>query len=327
MSVPVLGVVGEQAAGLVASLGDRVEARVVAPNGVEDAGVDVWLIRAANVDGARLSALREGEVPAVFVVDPADLKAWTRVLRRGVHDVAWEGADADEVRARVLGLLARRTGWNDVCSALARETAHDLRGPLQALQLTVDALQTGDAIGEAYVEDVDALLDAVDLADLMLDGLAAQGRRAVFETAVVAIDLSGVVRQASARRAYGGRVTVRAGEALPVRAPADVLTTAVSEVVRVVWSRAAGRREVQVQALRLGGSAVVVAQARAYDALLDHVDALTSREQPVLLRRARVPMPLAGLAFARDVARRLGGDVLARRDGQELRVELRVPLA
>lgn len=327
MSLPVVGVVEREPTGLVAALGDRVDARSVGPDGVDGAVVDAWLVRVAGLDGALLSALREGDVPGVFVVDPADAKAWTRVLRRGVHDVAWDGADADEVRARLLGLLARRTGWNEVCSALSRETAHDLRGPLQALQLTVTALRADDAIGEAYREDVDALLDAVDLADLMLDGLAAQGRRASFEAAAIATDLSGIVRQVAARRAYGGKVAVRAGEALPVRGPADVLATAVSEVVRVVWSRAAGRREVQVQALRLGDAAVVVVQARAYDALLDHVDALTSREQPVLLRRARVPMPLAGLAFARDVARRLGGDVVAQRDGQELRVELRVPVA
>ena len=51
------------------------------------------------------------------------------------------------------------------------------------------------------------------------------------------------------------------------------------------------------------------------------------RERPVLLRRDRVPMPLAGLAYAREVARALGGDVSVRREGQDLQIELRVPLA
>jgi len=47
----------------------------------------------------------------------------------------------------------------------------------------------------------------------------------------------------------------------------------------------------------------------------------------VLLRRERVPVPLAGLAYARDVALASGGDLAVRSVNQELQIEVRLPLA
>ena len=38
-------------------------------------------------------------------------------------------------------------------------------------------------------------------------------------------------------------------------------------------------------------------------------------------------MPLAGLAFAREVAQASGGDLTVRREDQELHVEMRMPVA
>lgn len=330
MSTPRVGIlVAGDAADAVAWVADRGEPVIVpaTPAAVVAATVDLWLVDTVGMPPEVLQVVRDGDLPSLFLVARTEARSWTRVLRKGVHDVVWLPADADELRARLLGLLARRSAWNHVSSALVRELAHDLRGPLQALHLTVGALQNEGAVAEGYAEDVDALLEAADVAGLMLDGVANLGRHAVSAPDAPLQDLTTVVRAAAARRAFGGRITVEAGESLHVRAVPDALASAVFDVLRVAWIRAAGKRNVSVQVVRFGGEAVLVAQAKAYDALLEHLPALLWRERPILLRRDRVPMPLAGLAYARDVARALGGDLSVRRDVQDMVIELRVPVA
>ncbi|MCB9682821.1 MAG: HAMP domain-containing histidine kinase [Alphaproteobacteria bacterium] len=312
------------------ALRERVEVVDVGHTGaaVAAAVVDGWCVLTPGLDPQVLQAIRDGETPALFLVDPAEARSWHRVLKKGVHDVAWLPAQDGELRARMLGLLARRGTWNHVSSSLCREIAHDLRGPLQALTFTVAALRNDGAVSDAFAEDVDALLEATDVADLMLDGVSNLGRTASPVTATdAAVDVTQLVRHAAERKAYGGRVTVESGEPLVVRAKPDAIRSAVEDVVRVTWIRAAGGRRVSVQCMRFGDEVVVTAQARAYDALLEHLPALMWRERPVLLRRDRVPLPLAGLAYAREVARACGGDLSARRQGQDLQVELRLPLA
>lgn len=314
---------------LVAFIGDRGEPVPVEPTpaGVALAVVDAWLVQVEGLPGEVLQVVRDDDVPALFLVAPADGRSWNRVLRKGSHDVAWTPVEGEEVRARLLGLLARRVSWNHVTSALCRELAHDLRGPLQALHFTVAALQNESAIASEYQEDVDALLEAADVAGLMLDGLSNLGRRAVKTEDAPVVDLAALARTTATRRAFGGRVTVESGEPLQVRGPQDALSSAVEDMIRVAWIRAAGKRNVSVQGMRFGGEGVIVVSARAYDALLEHLPALMWREKPILLRRDRVPMPLAGLAYAREVARSIGGDLSVRREGQDMQIELRVPLA
>jgi hypothetical protein len=312
---------------LVGALADRGEVVLVQPEQVAHAEVDAWCVAVRGVPPPVLQAIRDGDVPALFLVDPIEARGWHRVLRKGVHDLAWTPTEPEEVRARMGGILARRASWNHVTSSLCRELAHDLRGPLQALHFTVAALQNDGAVADGFQEDVDALLEATDVAGLMLDGIGNLGRTAsMLRDDTPTLDLTTVVRAAASRRAYGGKVTVDVGEPLPVRCAPDALKGAIEDVVRVAWSRAAGKRQVRVHCLRFGAEGVVTAEARAYDALLDHLPALLWRERPILLRRERVPMPLAGLAFALDVARKAGGDVTVTRHEQNLRVELRLPL-
>jgi hypothetical protein len=323
-----LGLLGgdEPLAALLADRGEvvRVEPSAVA---VSVAGVDAWVVHARDVPGPVLQVVRDGDVPALFLVEPADGRSWHRVLRKGLHDVAWCPVEPDEVRARLGGLLVRRSSWNHVTSSLCRELAHDLRGPLQALHFTVAALQNDGAVADGFQDDVDALLEATDVAGLMLDGVSNLGRQALAVTPETPVqDVTALVRAAASRRAYGGKVTVGVGEPMSVRCPPDALKAAVEDVLRVAWSRAAGKRHVRVQCLRFGSEGVVTAEARAYDALLEHLPALLVRERPVLLRRERVPMPLAGLAYAREVARATGGDLVVDRVDQNLRIELRLPV-
>lgn len=323
-----VGLLESEPSGLAELLAERGEAVLrVLPAEVASATVDAWVVHVPGMDPEALQRVREGEVPALFLVPPGEARAWHRVLRKGLHDVAWLPWEAEEVRSRLLGLVARRHGWNEVSSTLAREVAHDLRGPLQALQLTVTALEGDGAIAEGFREDVDALLEAVDLADLMLNGIGNLGRRAILLTDAPPIDVMVAVRKAASRKVFNGRVSVVGGEALPVRVPADALAAAVEDVVRVAWIRGAGKRDVAVQCMRLGGEAVLTVRARAYDALLEQVQGLLVREKTVMLRRARVPMPLAGLAYARDVALGAGGELTVQREGQELQIEVRLPLA
>ncbi len=327
MSLPRVGLVhAGTLEALVPELVDRVEAVEVAPDALAGIEVAAWVVGTPGLAPEVVQRVRDGQVPTLFVVDRSELRAWARVLRKGVHDVAVFPLDVDEVRARLQGLIARQSGWTEVSGALSRELAHDLRGPLQALQLTVMALQSDGAVAAGFQEDVDALLEAVDLADLMLDGVANLGRRPVARPEG-SVDLVPVLRKIGARPAFGGKVSVSAGEALPVAVAADVLQAIVEDAVRVVWIRASGKREVSATALRLGQDAVLTVQGKAYAALLDHLPALLSRERPILLRRQRVPMPLAGLAYAQEVAVAAGGDVTVRRADADMVVELRLPLA
>lgn len=331
MSAPRVGFVGGEALDdVVAAMGDRCEAVRLDPSpaGIASANVEAMCVVAGGVSPPVLQAVRDGHVPALFLAEHAAARSWLRVIRKGVHDVAWLPLDVDEVRARLLGMLARKGAWNQVTAALCREVAHDMRGPLQALSFTVAALQNDGAVADGFSEDVDALLEATDKADLMLNGVSNLGRHAVpVKDDAPILDLGQLVRKAGARKAFGDRIQVEGNEPLPVRADKSALSSAVEDVIRVAWIRSAGRQPVRVQCLRFGDEGVLTAQARAYDALLEHLPALLWRERPILLRRDRVPMPLAGLAYAREVARAVGGDLTVRRIDNELQVELRLPLA
>lgn len=300
----------------------------VTPAGVASTDVAAWIVHTPGLPPPVLQAARDSEVPAVFLVDRAEARGWLRTLRKGTHDVCWLPADLQEVRARTLGLLARRSSWSHVAGSLCRELAHDLRGPLQALAFTVEALRTDQAVAEGFEEDVDALLEASDKADLVLDGVANLGRRAREVGAdAPTVEITQLLREAARRRAFGDAVVVDAGEALQVRGHADALGSALQDVLCVAWIRSAGRRQVRVSCLRFGDEGVVTVQARAYAALLDHHQALLSRERPILLRRERVPLPLAGLAYAREVAVSCGGALSVDRVDSDLRIEVRLPLA
>ena len=315
---------------LVEALGDRCEVVPVeaTASAVTAAELDAWCVRVPGLTPPVLLTVRDASIPGLFLVDPEERRSWNRVIRKGVHDVCWLPAEPEEVRARMLGQLARLGAWTTVSSALCRELAHDMRGPLQALNFTVAALQQDGALDAAYQEDVDALLEATDVTDLMLDGIANLGRHArPVPAGTPALDLTEVVRKVTERRAFSGKVMLDGGEPLRVCMRADVLESAVEDVVRVAWIRAADGRRVRVQCFRFGNDAVVSTQSKAYDALLAHLPALLWRERPILLRRERVPMPLAGLAFAREAAQAAGGDLTVRREGQELHIEMRVPLA
>lgn len=296
--------------------------------GVVGADVAAWIVHTPGLAPPVLQAARDSEVPALFLVPREEARGWHRTLRKGTHDVAWLPLDLDELRARTLGLLARRSAWSHVAGSLCRELAHDLRGPLQALAFTVEALRSDGAVADGFEEDVDALLEASDKADLLLDGVANLGRRArVVEDDAPVVELTHLLREAAHRRAFGESIVVDAGEPLQVRGHAELLASALQDVLCVAWIRSAGRRQVRVSCLRFGAEGVITVQARAYPALLDHHQALTSRERPILLRRQRVPLPLAGLAYALDVATSCGGTLTVGRTEDELRIEVRLPLA
>lgn len=327
---PTVGLVAAQDDGRVAAaLGNRVDLVAVPLEPAEIAATRVaaLVVVEEGLPAPVLQVVRDGDTPALVLAPASSARAWHRVLRKGVHDVVWLPADDAEIRARLLGIVARQGAWNRVTSSLCREIAHDLRSPLQALHFTVAALQHDDAVAPEFSEDVDALLEATDVAGLLLDGIGNLGRFAAHVPTDGAVgDLTAVVKKVASRRAFGGAVTVESGEPLPVKVPADALEGCVQDVLRVAWVRAAGRRQVRVSCMRFGDVGVVSTQSRGYDAFLAHADSLLWRERPVLLRRQRVPMPLAGLAYAREVATAVGGNLSASREGDELRLELRLPL-
>lgn len=330
MSPPVGWLVDDADPALAEAVDARFRRVAVAPTpaAVATAEVEAWVVDAAVVEPPVLQVVRDGHVPAVFLVAPSAARSWHRVVRKGVHDVVWTPAGADELVARLRGLLARQRSWNEVSTALCREIAHDLRSPLQALNFTVAALENEGALGPEYAEDVEDLLAALDKAGLLLDGVSNQGRRALeVPDDTPAVDVAELARTLAARPAFAGAVTVEGREPLPVRGPPDMLRSAVQDVLRVAWERAANRQQVRVQGVRFGDMGVLTATARAYEPLLENLPALLFRERPVLLKRQRVPMPLGGLAYAREVARSLGGDVTVRREDRDVRVELQLPLA
>lgn len=298
----------------------------VEADALDRVGVGLWVAHTPDLPPARLRQLRALDVPVLFLVAPEAAVSWHRVIGKGVHDVAWLPSSPAEVVGRARGLLTRREAWTLAAGRVCRELAHDVRSPLHAITLTAGSLRQELGDRPDLAEDLDAVLEAADVVDLLLDGARNLGRGPDGSTGTA--DLLAVAQRVGRRSALRERVRVAPGPALPVPLSSTALEDLVADLVRVAWSRLAARSWADVVGRLQPGRAELAVHAPVYPRLLDHLPALFERGGAARARREGVPMPATGLAWARDTAVRHGGSLRAFGSAADvLTLELTLPLA
>ncbi len=289
---------------------------------------DVWVVWSAAASDGEVARLLAASAPIVVLAAPEDAPRWLRRLRRGEVDVAWLPSSEAELVARVLGRAALAWRWTPLADALTREVAHDLRSSIQSLGF-VTAVLHDDTLGDgplaAYGEDVRLLRRVTHTLDLAATSIGNLGHHPQLEGALRsddATDIVALLRAFAGDPAFGGRVRADVGGSLLVRGGTHLHRRIWGDVLRVASARVPGVGQVRVDCAPARDRVGVWVSAPAYEAMLDHLDALGERALQVQRRRAGASVPRAGFAFARDAIEALGGSLHLRRGvGDVLEVE------
>jgi signal transduction histidine kinase len=329
-----VGWVGSPRAGLP-------EDAVVTPFSPTEAGpitssaIDAWVVDAAassDVVDAVLATRR----PVLARVGPEDSAAWWAHVASGRAEVVAPSAPPAELRARFLGVIARDQRWTPVTGRLATTVAHDLRSPLQGMRFTLAMLEREGVLAGANEDDLAMLLAVADHVEVVLHGLYNLGR-AVSEERGELVDVANILREEAGRVFFTGRVQVDAPEhAMWVRGNPGDVRYALLDLLRtpfqlLVPDGRGERRVVQVEvgsgpaASGAGVAVHVLVKAQVFPVVTPHLSGLVDRVAPLVLR-GQVRLPFAGVAFAHDVFRGMGGSLDVRSEGAMLHLDVSLPL-
>jgi signal transduction histidine kinase len=326
----VVGVVGDLPPALsdlpVFGTATRLEVEATAAV-VSKTAVDAWLVGPTRHDVVR--AIGKHGAPALFLVEPDALARVLRQVSRNGHDVGVLPGSIAEFDARVEGMLRRRYQWNGLTSMLCREIAHDLRSPLQALNLLADEM-TADS--PTFADDLDMLRRAAHSCKLLTTSISNLGhhpnRAWVEPVGPETKDVGVVLADVAAGASFRGRIDLEIGEALPVTMPKRLLARTVEDILRITYQRMRQNERMRVLGISNGDEAVLIVTAPVYPAFLAHQHRVTSREAMVMLKRRKFPVPFTGLAFANECVASIGGKMKLREDDEgRLEIEVRMPLA
>ncbi len=297
--------------------------------------VDAWCVWTPGLAPDVVRAVFQHGAPALFLTTREEGAGLLRRMSRTVHDIAWLPADAEEIHARLRRQVNVALQWNELGSMVVREIAHDLRGPLQALTFVMQAMSK-DGLPESLSKDVEMLGRTVDICDVFATAISNIGhhpnqpwRAGKGAEGVKEVELSAVIQGIVARPMFAGRITAEVGEIMHVRAQPSLLQRAMLDVIRVACHRIRSGRTARAQGFRSGDHIVFTVHAPAYPGMLAHAHKLTTRHDPIVTRRRHrnALMPFAGLAYASEAIRAMGGSLMPRRRDDELELEVRLPAA
>lgn len=326
----VVGVVGDVPAALtdlpVFATATRLDVEADA-SVVSTTSVDAWLVGPTRHDVVR--AIGKHGALGLFLAHPEDAGRVLRHVARGGHDVGFLPGSIAEFDARLEGLLRRRFQWNRMTSMLCREIAHDLRSPLQALNLLADEMTPESP---TFADDLDMLRRATHSCKLLTTSISNLGhhpaRGWLTPLPKETKDLGAVFADVAGGASFRGRIDLEIGESLPVKMQRRMLARTLEDVLRLTYQRMRQSERMRVLALSEGEDAVVLVTAPVYPAFLAHLHRVTSRESMVLLKRRKAPVPFTGLAFASEAIASAGGKLKLREDAEgRLEIQIRLPLA
>lgn len=309
---PIVGVLAPPNVGLPLGHGEEFDFRVVVPGNAFPEDVEAWVLHAPTMEASLIDRLSQTGRPCLVLASVRDRRRWAHLLAQGEHDVMWLPGSASELVGRLTGLLARSVRWNQVSGSLVRMLAHDLLGTVQAVDLNLRSLQRSGVIPEDYQEEIVDVLEASNRIELMLRAASNLGRhplRSKDQIPLAPIDLAELMERCAANPALSARVELLIREPLPIMGSDRMLRRAFDDVVRTLDDLSRSRTHVQVEGMWLGSQVCLRVRAHVYPAAIPHLNKLFDRAAPILLREAHVPVPMAALAYAREVARSHEGDI------------------
>jgi signal transduction histidine kinase len=329
-----VGWVGSPRAGLP----DDVEVSPFSPSDpgpIASGAADVWVVDAAAAPEV-VDAVIASRRPVLARVGADEAALWWPHVASGRAEVVAPSAPPAELRARFQGLLSRDQRWSPVTARLATTVAHDLRSPLQGMRFTLAMLEREGVLAGANEDDLNMLLAVADHLEVVLHGLYNLGR-AVSEERGELVDVAHALREEAGRVFFTGRVQVDAPErAMWVRGNPGDVRYALLDLLRapfqlLVPDARGERRSVQVEVTSgpaRSGAGVEVSirvKAQVFPVVAPHLPGLLDRVAPLLLR-GQVRLPFAGVAFAHDVFRGMGGALEVRGEGPMLCLDATLPL-
>jgi signal transduction histidine kinase len=303
------------------------------PGPIGSAAVDVWVVDASATREV-IDAVIATRRPILARVGAEESAGWWPHVASGRAEVVAPSAAPAELRARFQGLMARDQRWSPVTARLATTVAHDLRSPLQGMRFTLAMLEREGVLAGANEDDLHMLLAVADHLEVVLHGLYNLGR-AVSEERGELVDVARILREEAGRVFFTGRIQVEAPEhAMWVRGNPGDVRYALLDLLRtpfqlLVPDARGERRSVQVEVSSgtAGAGAVVNVRVKAqvFPVVTPHLPGLVDRVAPLLLR-GQVRLPFAGVAFAQDVFRGMGGALEVHSDGPILQLDATLPL-
>lgn len=260
----------------------------------------------------------EGQPPAdrgvLVVCDPQDEAAWL-----GQATDVCSTPDAVVLVARARNIVAAQQAFNPGMALFLRQVVHDLRNPLNAIDMLMSMVSEALPLDEdaELEEDHEAILEAVDMMSWQLSHLRDLGLAPTMPVwdgpeGSVSVDIGRIIRACTARRAVAGSVACDLSERLTCLGPVPVVTALVHDLIANALAVCRPKHEVLFHGMRVEDACMLVLQVPTRPLPEDMPHRLRSVEGAMSLREQQIKVHPGGLAVSEAACRRLDASLTVR---------------